>query len=231
MVVVAHPDDAEYWCGGTVTAWAQQGCAVTYVVVTSGDKGIDSPAIEPREAIRIREAEQLAAAKLLGVKTVEFLRHHDCELTPTLELRRELVAQLRRHRPQVVLTHDPLTRYYRMHPDHRVVGQVALEAAFPAASVRFCAPELLGEGLEPHTVDCALLFNTDIPDFWVDIAATLETKLKALQEHRSQEKAFPGGMERRLLDRATRTGQEAGMQYAEGFKLGDLVGGSPLIRT
>jgi LmbE family N-acetylglucosaminyl deacetylase len=231
VVIVAHPDDAEYLCGGTVAAWARQGCAVTYIVVTSGDKGIDSPEIKPQEAMRIREAEQLAAAKALGVKTVEFLRHRDCELTPTLELRQELVAQLRRHRPQVIFTHDPLTRYYRMHPDHRVVGQVALEAAFPAASVRFCLPELSSAGLEPHAVECALLFNSDIPDFWVDISATLEIKLKALQEHRSQENSFPGGMERRLVNRATRSGQEAGVQYAEDFKLVDLVGGSPLIRA
>jgi LmbE family N-acetylglucosaminyl deacetylase len=231
MVIVAHPDDAEYLCGGTVAAWTRQGCEITYVVVTSGDKGIDSPEIEPQEVMRIREAEQLAAAKVLGVKPVEFLRRRDCELTPTLELRQELVLQLRRHRPQVIFAQDPLTRYYRMHPDHRVVGQVALEAAFPAARVRVCVPEPLDEGLEPHTVECALLFGTDIPDFWVDISATLETKLKALQEHHSQVAAFSSEMERKILDRAAREGQEAGIRYAEAFKLVDLVGGSPLIKT
>jgi LmbE family N-acetylglucosaminyl deacetylase len=222
LVVGAHPDDPEFFCAGTVARWVAAGTAVHYVVVTSGDKGRPENWDDMRSFATIREAEQLAAAELLGVHGVTFLRLPDGEVFDTLALRAQLTAEIRRFRPDLLLTHDPLTRLYRQHPDHRAVGAAALAAAFPASRLATFFPEQLAAGLRPHVVRAALLFGSDRPDTFVDIAPTFERKLAALRCHASQASAFPGGMESRVRTRAAEAGAPAGLALAEAFLWVDL---------
>lgn len=190
MVVVAHPDDAEFMCAGTVARWAAAGCTVTYVLGTSGDKGSDDPAMSPEQLAQIREAEQRAAAEILGVKHVEFLRFRDAELVPDLTLRRAIVRAVRTFRPEAVICQDPTTRWfgqeYIQHPDHIAMGEATLAAVFPSARDRLTFPELLAEGLEPHTVREVYLSGTSEPDYWVDITEYFGRKIEALRAHASQ---------------------------------------------
>jgi LmbE family N-acetylglucosaminyl deacetylase len=190
MVVVAHPDDAEFMVAGTVAKWARRGCEVTYVVVTKGDKGSDDPAMTPSRLTAIREAEQRAAGAILGVRNYEFLGYPDAYLQHTLELRRDLTRVIRAYRPQVVFTFDPETRFfgesYPNHPDHRTTGDVTIDAVFPSARDRLTFPELLMEGLEPHKVGELWLGTSGKPNTWVDIGETMDLKHAALKAHPSQ---------------------------------------------
>ena len=151
MVVTPHPDDAEYGVAGTVARWVSEGREVIYVVCTNGDKGASDTDMKPEELARIREGEQMAAASLLGVREVIFLRHPDQGLEDTPEFRKELVRLIRMYRPETVVTADPYRRYV-WHRDHRIVGQVILDAVFPYARDRLSYPDLIEEGLYPHKV-------------------------------------------------------------------------------
>ncbi|MDW8059718.1 MAG: PIG-L deacetylase family protein [Thermomicrobium sp.] len=222
LLIGAHPDDPEFFCAGTVARWVAAGTAVHYVVVTSGDKGQPPEWPGDRPFGELREAEQLAAARLLGVQGVTFLRLPDGEVFDTLALRAQLTAEIRRFRPDLVLTHDPLTRLYRQHPDHRAVGAAALAAAFPASQLATFFPEQRAAGLQPHRVRTVLLFGSDRPDTFVDIAPVLERKLAALRCHESRASAFPGGMEQRVRTRAREAGAPAGLEFAEAFLWVDL---------
>ncbi|MCX2726579.1 PIG-L family deacetylase [Thermomicrobium sp. 4228-Ro] len=222
LIVGAHPDDPEFFCAGTVARWVAAGTTVHYVVVTSGDKGQPEHWNPSRSFVEVREAEQLAAAQLLGVQGITFLRLPDGEVFDTLALRAQLTAEIRRFRPDIVLTHDPLTRLYRQHPDHRAVGAATLAAAFPASRLATFFPEQLAAGLHPHVVRVALLFGSDRPDTFVDIAPVLERKLAALRCHTSQASAFPGGTENRVRSRAREAGAPVGLEYAEAFLWVDL---------
>jgi LmbE family N-acetylglucosaminyl deacetylase len=190
MVIVAHPDDAEFMVAGTVAKWAKAGAAVTYVVITKGDKGSDDPAMTPSRLTVIREAEQRAAGAILGVRDYVFMGYADGYLQPTLELRRDLARLIRMHRPQLVACFDPTSRFladtYINHPDHRASGDAALDAVFPAARDRLTFPELLADGLEPHKVHEIWLGSSSTPNTWVDIGPTLELKKQALLAHPSQ---------------------------------------------
>lgn len=190
LVIMAHPDDTEFFAGGTLAAWAAAGTAITLVVVTSGDKGSDDPTLTPARIAAIRQTEQYAAAEMLGIQQVLFLGEPDGEVLPTLDLRQRLVAAIRRYRPQVVMTTDPARYYldnrYINHPDHRAVGEVVLAAIFPASNNRFCHPELLAQGLEPHAVAQLWLAFAEQPNHWVDIGATFARKVAAMRCHHSQ---------------------------------------------
>ncbi|MDQ6691721.1 MAG: PIG-L family deacetylase, partial [Candidatus Dormibacteraeota bacterium] len=140
LCLVAHPDDVEFYCGGTVALLTARGAVVDFVLTTSGDKGTQDPALSSMELAGLREREQRAAAKVLGASSVEFLRRPDAELEESLDLRREFVRAIRAFRPDLILTFDP-TPAYRYHPDHRVVGRVALDAAWPAARDRLTFPD------------------------------------------------------------------------------------------
>ena len=189
-VIVAHPDDAEFMCAGTVARWAAEGNHVTYVLLTSGDKGSSDPAVTPEQLVATREAEQRDACDVLGVKDVIFLRHPDATLVPDLAMRREMTRVIRQVRPDVVICQDPTVRFfaqsYLNHPDHRAAGEATLDAIYPAARDRMTFPELLAEGLEPHKVREVYLAGAKDPDVWVDISATLEAKLESLRRHASQ---------------------------------------------
>jgi LmbE family N-acetylglucosaminyl deacetylase len=190
MVVVAHPDDAEFMVAGTIAQWARKGCEVTYVIITKGDKGSDDPTMTSERLTVIREAEQRNAGAVLGVANYEFMGYPDGYLQHTLELRRDVARLIRKYRPHVLLTFDPTNRFfsenYVNHPDHRVAGDVALDATFPTARDRLTFPELLLDGYEPWKVRQVWLSGSDKPNVWVDIAGTLELKKAALLEHPSQ---------------------------------------------
>jgi LmbE family N-acetylglucosaminyl deacetylase len=190
MVVVAHPDDAEFMAAGTVAKWAREGSEVTYVIVTKGDKGSDDAKMTPTEIARIREEEQRAAGKILGVAKFEFMGYPDGYLQHTLELRRDLAGVIRKHRPEVVICFDPTNRFlsdtYVNHPDHRASGDATIDAVFPSARDRFTFPELLADGLEPHKVMQLWLGASDKPNVFIDIGDTLEVKLQAMRAHPSQ---------------------------------------------
>jgi len=217
MVVGAHPDDPDFACGGAVARWIAEGAAVSYVVVTSGDKGMPDPSLDPLVFTRTRESEQEASARLLGIEDVTFLRLIDGEVFDTLDLRRRLSAEIRRFRPDLVVTHDPLTRIYRQHPDHRAVGFATLNAVFPSIRLATFFPEQAASGLEPHHVGAMLLFGSERPDTFVDIGPVFERKIEALKCHVSQTSAFPGGLHERLRRRAAEAGAPAGIELAEAF--------------
>ena len=185
MVVTPHPDDAEFGVAGTVACWTREGKNVVYVVCTNGDKGTSDINMKPQELAGIREQEQLAAAKLLGVSEVIFLRHPDQSLEDTPEFRKELVRLIRMYQPEIVVTTDPYRRYV-WHRDHRITGRVTLDAIFPYARDFFSYPDLLEEGLQPHKVKEVWLWATEDPNYRSDITDTFDIKMAALGCHKSQ---------------------------------------------
>ncbi len=216
MVIAAHPDDPEFGCAGTVLKWAQAGRQITYVLLTSGDKGSHDPELHPGRLAARREGEQRAAAAELGVQEVVFLRHPDGILENTLELRRELASLVRQRRPHIVVTIDPW-RHYQLHPDHRAAGLAALDAVY-AAREWYIFPEQLVEGVEPWRVAEAYLFWTNEADCWEDIGCCLETRIAALLRHVSQVGAEPEKLVERIRQRAAEAGVKPGYAVAEAFK-------------
>lgn len=185
MVVTPHPDDAEYGVAGTVARWTREGRSVIYVVCTNGDKGTSDPLMKPESLVAIREAEQKAAAEILGVREVLFLRHSDQQLEDTPEFRKQIVRLIRLYRPQIVVTADPYRRYV-WHRDHRIAGQVTLDAVFPYARDRLAYPDFLEEDLQPHKVEEMLFWASEDLNYRSDITDTFDLKLAALRSHESQ---------------------------------------------
>ncbi len=221
MVIVAHPDDAEFTMAGTVAAWTRTGCRVTYVVCTDGNAGSHEPGMTRERLAEIRRAEQRAACAALGVDEVVFLGYDDGLLQPSLELRRDLVRAIRRLKPEVVLTSDP-TRFfsgdrYINHPDHRAAGQAALDAVAPAAQM----PLLWPETGEPHRVHRVYVYGNSEPNLWVDITETIEQKIAALKEHASQMGDWDPT--ERIKEWNAGTGKDKGLAYAESFRVITLV--------
>ena len=186
MIVTPHPDDAEFGAAGTVARWVREGKSVIYVVCTNGDKGTSDVNMKPHELARIREQEQLAAAKLLGVRDVIFLRYPDQALEDTPEFRKDIVRLIRLYRPETVVTADPYRRYFWWHRDHRITGRVTLDAIFPYARDFVSYPDLLQEGLHPHKVREVLLWGSEDPNYRSDITDTFDTKIATLHCHQSQ---------------------------------------------
>jgi LmbE family N-acetylglucosaminyl deacetylase len=220
LVLFAHPDDAEFMCGGTVALWAKGGCEVHYVVCTDGSAGSNRPG-EGRDVMRpIRESEQRAAADVLGVKSVTFLDELDGFLSVTPETRKKVTREIRRLRPDVIVAPDPARLYfdgtYVNHWDHKQAGLLALTATMPDAPTRVMFQELEDEGLEPFEVRNLWLVS-DEADTFVDVSDAIETKLEALAQHASQgvEDAAP-----RVRERAAKLAEASGLgyTYAEGFK-------------
>jgi LmbE family N-acetylglucosaminyl deacetylase len=189
-VIMAHPDDPDFSCAGTVAKWTDEGHEVVYVLLTNGDKGSHDPAMTPERLVELREEEQRAAAAIVGVKEVVFLRHPDGMLVADLDLRREVVRVIRRLKPTTVVCGDPTVYYYAPvyinHPDHRAAAEVVLAALYPAAGNRNYFPELLAEGLEPHKVKELYISGSPQADTFVDITNYLDRKIAALRAHASQ---------------------------------------------
>jgi LmbE family N-acetylglucosaminyl deacetylase len=215
MVIFAHPDDAEVQCAGTLAAWIEEGKKITYVVLTRGDKGTQDPEMKPDRLAQIRKEEQLQAARTLGVEKVIFRDNDDGVLEATLEQRRALTLLIREHQPEVVITHDPWMRY-QLHPDHRAAGTLALDAVISARD-RLYFPEQLQNGVKPCRVRRALLFASDAADCWVNIEKTIERKILALGQHKTQVAQWPNWAEW-MRKRAEAAGAPQGIKYAEAFK-------------
>jgi LmbE family N-acetylglucosaminyl deacetylase len=193
MSIHAHPDDQEFTVAGTLAKWARAGSDVVSVCLTRGAAGSNdsTPPDMTRDRLApIREEEQRRACGVLGIREVVFLDYEDGMLEPTLALRRDVTRLIRRYRPNAVVCGDPTVRFYgnryMNHPDHRVAADVALDAVFPSAETRFIFPELLDEGLAPHKVTRVFVHGAERPDTFIDIADTLDVKIAALREHKSQ---------------------------------------------
>ncbi len=225
LVLFAHPDDAEFLCGGTVAAWTRAGCRVHYVVVTDGSAGSNEPGVTREQMRPIREREQRAAAAVLGVETVTFLGEVDGMLEVNLDTRRKVCREVRRLRPEVLIAPDPSRlwsgRGYVNHWDHKQAGVLALTAVMPDAPSRPMFSELLDEGIQPFEVP-NLWLASDEPDAYVDISGTIDAKLAALAEHVSQgtDDAAPW-VRKRAEELGAQSGQ--GFAFAEGFKALRLV--------
>ncbi len=217
LVIAAHPDDSEFGAAGTVAKWIQQGRRAAYLVCTSGEKGTTDPALTPEALIGIREEEQRAAARVLGVQEVVFLRQPDQGLEDTAEFRKFIARMIRTFRPDIVMTSDPYRRYI-WHRDHRIIGQVVLDAVFPYARDRLAYPDLLAEGLMPHKVRELYFWGTEDINFRSDISATFDLKIAALRCHVSQVREFNRGDPAEWLRQRCRemaAGETFGL--AEGF--------------
>jgi LmbE family N-acetylglucosaminyl deacetylase len=224
LIVGAHPDDPDAAAGGSVAVWTDAGAAVWYVIVTSGDKGIPDDETDLKTFTETREQEQLASAEYLGAEGVTFLRLTDGEVFDTLELRERITLEIRRFRPDLVVTHDPLTRLYRQHPDHRAVGFATIHSVFPSSRLSTFFPEHAEHGYAPHSVSRMLLFASERPDTFVDIEPVMERKLEAMEMHVSQRIAFPGGVRARMRQRAEEAAALAGngLALAESYLLVDM---------
>jgi LmbE family N-acetylglucosaminyl deacetylase len=225
MVIVAHPDDAEFTVAGTMARWAREGKEIILVLCTDGSRGSNDPSCSPEAMVAIRQAETAAAAAVLGVKEVVNLCYEDGTLQPTLALRRDLTRVIRRFKPDIVICSDPTRRYhgdgYLNHPDHRAAGDAALDAVFPSAGTRYIFPELLAEGLEPHNVKELYLHGADTPNTWIDITDTIDLKIEALKKHASQVGEYEE-LDTWIRDWATENGKAPGMTYAEAYKRMEL---------
>jgi LmbE family N-acetylglucosaminyl deacetylase len=217
MVVTPHPDDAEYGIAGTVARWAREGKETIYVVCTNGDKGTSDANMKPEEVAEVRQQEQLAAAKLLGVREVIFLGHPDQGLEDTPEFRKEIVRLIRMYRPEIVVTADPYRRYI-WHRDHRITGRVTLDAVFPYARDHLSYPDLLEEGLQPHKVREVLLWASEDPNYRLDITDTFDIKVAALRCHKSQIGRIPSPeLEKWLRQRHEEMADGEDFELAEAF--------------
>lgn len=223
MSIHAHPDDQEFTVAGTLATWARAGSEIVTVCLTRGDAGSNesTPADMTRERLgRIREEEQGAACRLLGIKELVFLDYEDGVLQPTIALRRDLTRLIRRYCPDAIVTGDPTMRFYGNryinHPDHRVAADVALDATFPSAGTRFIFPELLQEGLAPHHVGEVWLYGSERPDTFIDITAVLDIKIRALREHKSQ--MGPWDPTSFIKGWAREQGKRRRLRFAEAFR-------------
>jgi LmbE family N-acetylglucosaminyl deacetylase len=219
LAVYAHPDDPEISSGGTLAAWGRAGAEVHVLTCTRGDKGSRDPATDPEKLARHRSGEVAAAAKVLGLAGHEQLPIDDGELENTEDLRRRIVAVIRRVRPDVVVCPDPTAVFfgdsYFNHRDHRAVGWAALDAVAPGAG----NPLYFPDAGAAHQVPTVLLSGTLEPNAWVDIGETLDDKVEALRCHRSQLGDRDEGWVRAVLvQRAEDGGTMAGVRYAEGFR-------------
>jgi LmbE family N-acetylglucosaminyl deacetylase len=217
MVIVAHPDDAEFTVAGTVAVWTQAGCRVTYVICTDGNTGSHEPDMTRERLAEIRRVEQRAACAALGMDEVVFLGYDDGQLQATLDLRRDLVRVIRQYKPEVLIAGDPtsllISDEYINHPDHRAAAQAALDAAAPASAM----PLLWPETGAPHRVRQVYIFGNEKPNVWVDVTHTIERKINALKQHASQMGDWdPTEM---IKEWGAEAGEEKGLAYAESYRV------------
>ena len=222
MVVVAHPDDAEYGCSGTVARWVREGWSVTYVLCTDGSKGTSDRRIAPEELSAMRYAEQRAAGEVLGLSDIAFLGHPDSYLEPSMDVRRDIAREIRRHRPGVLICPYPMRHldgpYPGNHPDHIAAGEAAMAAVFPSARDHLSFPELLEEGLEPWSVREVWVMGHPSPDVFVDVTRDFDTSVRALLSHASQMPWPPEEVRARVAEWKRGAAKGRGMEYAEAFK-------------
>ena len=223
LVITPHPDDAEFGVAGTVARWTKQGKQVVYVVCTNGNKGTSDQDLKPDELAETRKNEQRAAAEVLGVREVVFLGNPDQGLEDTPEFRKQIVRMIRRYRPQTVVTADPYRRYI-WHRDHRIAGQVTIDAVFPYARDHLAYPDLLEEGLPPHKVREMLFWASEDINYLSDITDTFDLKLAALRCHESQVRSMKvSDLENWLRQRCSDLAEGEDFDMAEAFHREEIV--------
>jgi LmbE family N-acetylglucosaminyl deacetylase len=221
MVIVAHPDDADFGPAATAAHWIDQGSVGWLVCCTSGDAGGEDPTMDPLALAALREAEQRAAAAVVGYAGVSFLHQPDGALANDLALRELLVREIRTFKPDAVLATDPEVTFYRdggvNHTDHRAAGMAAVDAVYPAARNPMAFPWLARDGLAAHIVRRLYLFWPNHPDVWVDVSGTLDRKIDALRAHGSQIR-HPEQLADRIRGWAEDEGKEVGVAAGEAFR-------------
>lgn len=222
MVIVAHPDDAEFGPAATAARWIDAGSAGWLICCTSGDAGADDPSTDPLELSAVRETEQRAAAAIVGYQGVTFLHQPDGALANDLALREQLVREIRAFRPDAVLAVDPEVLFYGdggvNHADHRAAGLAAVDAVYPAARNAMTFPWLARDGLAPHVVRRLYLFWSNHPSAWVDVTTTIDRKVAALLAHPSQIH-HPDRLEGRIREWAAEEGSAIGVAAAEALRV------------
>ena len=225
LVVSPHPDDLDFGCAGTVAKLAKEGNDIEYLIVSDGSKGSQLVGFGGKKLAAIRETEQKDAANTVGVQKVTFLGEVDGEIENTRELRKKLVKEIRKAKPDIVLSFDPSSlqfeSVYRSHRDHRQVAEATFDAIYPAVGNASFFPELLEEGIEPHQIEEIWFFATPRPNKFIDIADTIDLKIKALLCHKCQHEDVDE-LEKRIRSRSREEGKEHNMEYAEGFRAIDF---------
>ena len=220
LVVIPHPNDAEFWCAGTVLGWIQRGASVHYLLCTDGGKGSCDREVKSQDLAAIREREQEKAARILGVREVVMLHHPDGELEDTSDFRKEIVREIRRVRPEVVICPEPYRMNLAWHRDHRIAGQVTLDAVFPCARDHLHFQDLWEqEGLEPHKTGTVLFWGTEQPHTNIDIGKAIGLKTQAVMAHQSQMKTrTESEVEEFVKEWARNAGVDQPYQYGEAFR-------------
>jgi LmbE family N-acetylglucosaminyl deacetylase len=220
LVVISHPDDGEFGAGPTIAKLTAAGARVDYVVTTDGSKGTEDPDMTPEQLSTTRMAEQRDAADILGVSEIVHLGYPDGYLTPSLDLRRDITRQIRRFRPDLVITQNPQRRLdhnpFIGHPDHLATGEATLASVYPAARDHLNFPELwTEEKLAPWKVRQVLLSGVEQPNLWLDVAGTFEVGLRSILAHVSQ--VDPATVDERMRQRAREVGEPQGIGLAQAF--------------
>lgn len=224
LVVSAHPDDSDFGCGGTAALFARQGKEITLCAITNGNKGVCHSGLSIKEIVPVRKREQKASANILRIKKVIFLDVPDGELENTKAVRKKIVKVIREEKPDVVMSFDPgnktFDNFYRFHRDHRVAAEAVFDAVYPEAGCDVFFPELVKKGFAPHTIKAMWCFSTDRPSFFVDISNTIDKKVEALQQHKSQIVRMEE-LSSRMRDHAKKTAKQSKkkMKYAEAFRI------------
>lgn len=226
--VGAHPDDLDFGAAASMAKFAGNGADVYYLLLTDGSKGSEDMRLTSKELVKIRQKEQRTALSAIGGRGITFMNYPDGALEVTMELKEQIVSEIRRLKPDVVVTMDPSviyseTRNIINHPDHRAAGQATLDAVFPLARDHLSFPDLYRAGLEPHKVATLLLTNFDKSNYYIDVSEVIEKKWQALKAHASQIRDFESTKER-LVGFAKSAGAKAGVNFAEGFVRLDLAG-------
>jgi LmbE family N-acetylglucosaminyl deacetylase len=222
LVIMAHPDDPDFTCGGTAAQMARQGIEVTYMILTNGDKGNHNPEITRNQLIALRKIEQRAAADITGVKQVLFMGVEDGFLRPTRAIRKRVTREIRRIRPELIICFHP-DRYlvgegYINHPDHRNAGLVALEAIFPAADNPMFYPDLADEGYLPHKISQLYIVGDSEPSIRVDISDAIDLKIEAILAHKTQISAPDEAVER-WKERWGEKQEDGSLRFYEHFRV------------
>ena len=221
MAVMAHPDDVEFSCAGTLARWARAGARISIVLLTSGDVGIAQEGMTRVQAAAIREAEAAEAARIIGAAEIRFMREPDGMLEATVALRKKIVREIRRFRPEVVITGDPTILWagegYINHPDHRAGALVTVDAIFPAAGQPNLFEDLALEGLQAHKVRKVFVTNWRQGEVWESIDDTIDVKVAALRAHKSQMRDWD--VEKNIKEWAAERARDHGMQYAEIYRV------------
>ncbi|MBI4087175.1 PIG-L family deacetylase [Candidatus Kaiserbacteria bacterium] len=221
LVFSAHPDDLDFGCAGTVAQLTAEGNEVVYCILTNGEKGTHKVKQTKKEMVAMREREQKAAGKVVGVQKVIFLRNTDGDLEHTKDVRKEVTRVIRRERPDVVLSQDPgnnsFDSFGRFHRDHRITAEIVFDAIYPGVGSDSFFPELAQEDIFPHQIEEVWFYSSEKPNYFVNITATIAQKIAALKSHESQIKDMKD-MEARLRKRARDFGKKKGWKYAEAFR-------------